>query len=453
MHLVLEQKALTQQSLSPRLQQSNYILQLAAPSLQQLVQQQLHQNPFLEAMCEDEEEVEVVEAEEALTASPSISPTVGDHLDALQNIPQHTSLEAIVSLHLACEPLCSPEIHQLALVLLDALESDGYLRQEFDELLPDSIELIPLAWWQEALILLQKVAPAGIGARSLQECLLLQLERLSDLSSTDQHALQCMITDHLPLVASHQLQALAKQLDLSIEHVKRLITYLTRLDPKPGHRYLHQAGMAITPDVYVLKTSTGWRIKTNRQAFPRLSVHQYYGELLQSSILPTQHPAVKEWQDAQWLVKSIERRHQTIVEVTKIILRHQRAFFNLGEEALQPLLISDLAQELDLHESTISRATSNKFMSTPNGVFSFRHFFSRELDTQNGGRCSTRMVKLRLKELIEQENPLHPLSDVHLHQQLNAEGINIAKRTITKYRLQLGLANANERRRKYAVSA
>lgn len=321
-------------------------------------------------MCEDEEEVEVLEAEEALTASPSTSPTVGDYLDALQNIPQPTSLEAIVSLHLACEPQCSPEIHQLALVLLNALESDGYLRQEFDELLPDSIELIPLAWWQEALTRLQKVAPAG---------------------------------------------------------------------------------MAITPDVYVLKTSTGWRIKTNRQAFPRLSVHQYYSELLQSSILPTQHPAVKEWQDAQWLVKSIERRHQTIVEVTKIILRHQRAFFNLGEEALQPLLISDLAQELDLHESTISRATSNKFMSTPNGVCSFRHFFSRELDTQNGGRCSTRMVKLRLKELIERENPLHPLSDVHLHQQLETEWINIAKRTITKYRLQLGLANANERRRKYAV--
>ena len=444
MTLTLQPRLQTQQQLSPRLQQSNQILQLAAPAFQHLLLSHLELNPFLHVV-EDELEAHIEDYNEA-GAERFQGATPFEHLDPLLNVEVSQSLEHyLLSLLTTTRP--SPDMYSLSAIIINALDENGYLRRSFNELLPDDIdEVIPNHQWEHALRLVQTIAPTGIGARHLTECLSLQATADQSLAPQAKKNVLRLIHEGLELLADNQWSKLKTQLGIDEVQLQYCVTYLRQLDPKPGRQFCSLSSQNTMPDVYVYKQDQQWHIVPNFKAFPKIKINKNYGDLLKKETRSGSHPLAKEWQEAQWLVESIKKRHHTICEVTRIILRKQRLFFDYGEEAIQPLLINDIALELSLHESTISRATSNKYMSTPNGVFSFKHFFSRDLSMSYGGTCSTRMVKAKIKQYIDQEAPHAPLSDVDLHHSLLAEDINIAKRTVTKYRQQLLIPNSKERR-------
>lgn len=247
-------------------------------------------------------------------------------------------------------------------------------------------------------------------------------------------------------LADGKYESLANAMNISHNKLFEYINYIHQLDPKPGRQFAQTTATATMPDVYVTRDGNNWRIVPNFKSFPRIKTYGNYGQTIKQASIPSEHPLRQEWHKAQWLVESVEKRHSTICNVAKVILRRQRMFFSYGEEALQPLLINDIAAELGLHASTISRATSNKYMSTPNGIFHFRHFISRGMDMSFGGQCSTRTIQAKIKQLIEQESAKNPLSDVQIHKKLTSEDINVAKRTVTKYRQQLNIPAVNKRR-------
>ena len=445
MTLTLQPRLQAQQQLSPRLQQSNQILQLAAPALQHLIRSQLEQNPFLHVAEDDQEEIYIQEYNEA-SSDPFPTSASFEQLDPLLNIEDSQSLEQyLLTLLATARP--TPEQYSLGAIIINALDENGYLRKDFNELLPVDLEQnIPQSQWEQALRLVQSIAPTGIGARNLAECLSLQVQADLQLTPETKQSLLALIHEGLEFLADHQWTKLKQQLQLEQSQLLLCVSYLRQLDPKPGRQFSALTNQNTMPDVYIYKQDHQWRIVPNFKALPKIKLNKNYGELIKKETTQASKSLAKEWQEAQWLVESIEKRHHTICEVTRVILKKQRLFFDYGEEAIQPLLISDVAAELNLHESTISRATSNKYMSTPNGVFGFRHFFSRDLSMSFGGTCSTRMVKAKIKQYIEQEPPQAPLSDVELHQRLTAEEINIAKRTVTKYRQQLAIPSSRERR-------
>lgn len=445
MTLTLQPRLQTQQQLSPRLQQSNQILQLAAPAFQHLIRSHLEQNPFLHMADEEQEDISIQEYNEA-SSEPFPTSQPFEHLDPLLNIEDSQSLEQhLLSLLATARP--TAEQYSLGAVIINALDENGYLRKDFNDLLPDEItQSVPLSQWEQALRVVQSVAPTGMGARNLAECLSLQVQADLTLEPKTKKAVLTLINEGLELLADNQWTKLQKKLNLEPSQLQVCVSYLRQLDPKPGRQFSPLTNHSTMPDVYIYKQDQQWRIVPNFKALPKIKLNKNYADLMKKTATTASQPLAKEWQEAQWLVESIEKRHHTICEVTRVILKKQRLFFDYGEEAIQPLLISDVAAELNLHESTISRATSNKYMSTPNGVFSFRHFFSRDLSMSFGGTCSTRMVKAKIKQYIEQEAPHAPLSDVELHQRLTKEEINIAKRTVTKYRQQLSIPSSRERR-------
>lgn len=445
MTLTLQHRLQTQQQLSPRLQQSNQILQLAAPAFQHLLRSHLDQNPFLHEAEDETEEIHIQDGECFHAESyPSAAPP--EDLDPLLNIEQTEDLQAHL-LKLLATTRPDARQYSLCVFIIDALDQNGYLRKSFAELLPDYIdEPISAAEWEDALKRVQSVAPTGVAARDLRECLRLQINSNAEGLSTLYMPLLQLIDSGLELLAEGHYDHLQQQLQIDKSTLKACCTYLRQLDPKPGRQFGATHHQHLVPDVFIYKQNNEWHIVPNFNAFPKLKINKNYEQLLKDSKPSKDHPLHQEWQQAQWLVESVEKRHHTVCEVTRIILERQRLFFDYGDEAIRPLLISDIAAELGLHESTISRATSNKYMSTPNGVFSFRHFFSRDLSMSFGGSCSTRMVKAKIKQYIEQEPAHAPLSDVQLHQRLTREEINIAKRTVTKYRQQLAIPSSRERR-------
>ena len=446
MTLTLQHRLQTQQQLSPRLQQSNQILQLAAPAFQHLLRSHLDHNPFLHEA--DEEETEEIHIQDAATTHAESYPSVSvpEDLDPLANIEQTEDLQSHLLKLLATT---RPDARQYSLCafIIDALDENGYLRKSFTDLLPDYIDdPISVMEWEAALERVQRIAPTGVAARDMQECLRLQVNADIDEHSPLYKPLLQLIDSGLELLAEGHYERLLKLLRVDETTLKACCAYLRQLDPKPGRQFSTTTHQHLVPDVFIYRQNNEWHIVPNFNAFPKLTINKNYEQLLKDSKPSKDHPLHQEWQQAQWLVESVEKRHHTVCEVTRIILERQRLFFDYGDEAIRPLLISDIAAELDLHESTISRATSNKYMSTPNGVFSFRHFFSRDLSMSFGGSCSTRMVKAKIKQYIEQESADAPLSDVQIHQRLTREEINIAKRTVTKYRQQLAIPSSRERR-------
>ncbi|MEZ2721836.1 RNA polymerase factor sigma-54 [Paenalcaligenes hominis] len=445
MTLTLQHRLQTQQQLSPRLQQSNQILQLAAPAFQHLIRSHLDQNPFLHEAEEETEEIHIQEGERFHSESYPSAP-IREDLDPLLNIEQSEDLQAHLLKLLAT---ARPDARQysLCIFIVDALDENGYIRKPFTELLPDYIdEPVSATEWEEALKRVQSIAPTGVAARDLAECLRLQVNSNADALTSLYTPLLRLIDSGLELLAEGHYELLQKQLQIDESTLKACCTYLRQLDPKPGRQFSATNHQHLVPDVFIYKQNNEWHIVPNFYAFPKIKINKNYEQLLKDSKPSKDHPLHQEWQQAQWLVESVEKRHHTVCEVTRIILERQRLFFDYGDEAIRPLLISDIAAELNLHESTISRATSNKYMSTPNGVFSFRHFFSRDLSMSFGGSCSTRMVKAKIKQYIDEEPSHAPLSDVQLHQRLTREEINIAKRTVTKYRQQLAIPSSRERR-------
>ncbi|MDP9046067.1 MAG: RNA polymerase factor sigma-54, partial [Pseudomonadota bacterium] len=340
--------------------------------------------------------------------------------------------------------------HALVCGVIESLDDDGYLRMDLTELGP-LMALDPPADESElstALRLVQSFEPAGVGARHVGECLLLQVDKVDpawrELSRR-------IVTSHLELLARRDSVALAAQLGCSVTAAESACQAVRRLDPRPGWTCGHADLPYVTPDVVVRKVRGQWLAQLNPAVRPRVRLNRGCAELFARHREARHAELGAHLQEARWTLRNIEQRFSTIQAVAQAILRRQHMFFDYGPLAMKPLALRDIAREVGVHESTVCRVTNNKYMATPSGLFELKHFFSRAMPMSNGAASTGSAIRSVVQELIEGENPEQPLSDVAITQRLAREGLNVARRTVTKYRQALKIAPAERRRVAFAT--
>jgi RNA polymerase sigma-54 factor len=334
-----------------------------------------------------------------------------------------------------------------AQLIIEALDDDGYLRQTLEELTA-LVTLDPPLGEEElhvALTLVQRLDAPGLAARTLSECLALQLQALPEDTEGRDVALK-IVNHHLDRMARRELAELQRQLGCSTDEIRVACALVRRLDPRPGDAFGRDENNYIVPDVIVRQIKNKWVVQINPAVQPRTRIHRMYAEMFAQSGGTSRSPLAQQLQEARWLIRNAQQRFTTIQRVAECIVGHQKAFFEYGEIALKPMVLRDVAEQLGLHESTVSRATGNKYMATPRGIFEFKHFFPRELGTESGGTCSSAAVRALLKEMIDAENVTSPLSDVTLAKLLADQGVIVARRTVAKYRRLMKVPPAEMRR-------
>ncbi len=347
---------------------------------------------------------------------------------------------------------------QIAAFLIVHLDDDGYLTYDMDDL----VELLQAnspaddgeGNWSGAhlrdelniaLRHIQHLDPTGVGARSLSECLDLQIEALPAVTPYRLVA-RALVKDHLDVLAQRDFVKLKKLLRLSDEELKTIRALIVSLDPKPGRVFGVSDIRYIVPDVIVKKVRGRWRASLNEEAMPKLRVNKFYANLIQKSRDADGKGLSGQLQEARWLVKNIQQRFETILKVTEAIVENQRHFFDHGEVAMRPLVLREIAEQVGLHESTISRVTTQKYMLTPRGVFELKYFFGSSVATESGGACSATAIRALIKQLVEAEDDQKPLSDSKIVDVLSAQGILVARRTIAKYRESMHIQPASLRK-------
>jgi len=458
-----------QQSLSPKLQHAVRLLQLSSLDFAQAVHQALGKNPFLELAETDEDgavgetTAPVLPDAKAQAANDgdagesdrevwqadgfSSGQRIGsDEPGALERVPVAASLAAHLHAQLALQPLPRRE-ELLARVIVESLDDDGYLRSGLDELL-GLAELEPAATradMERALEQVQALEPAGVAARSVAECLRLQLPAI-ECAQTAALA-QTIIDMHLPLLAAKDVGALARVLECTPAEVEAVCDRIRHLDPRPGWRFGASDVQYVVPDVIVRKQRGVWTVQLNPAIVPKVKLNRVYAEMFQRS-RREQNPAMADHlQEARWTVRNVEQRFSTILGVAEAIVRRQKHFLDFGAMAMKPMGLREIADELGIHESTVSRVTNNKYMATPLGVFELKYFFSRAMSTASGGACSGTAIRGLIKDMIDAEPAAEPLSDAEIARRLAQQGLTVARRTVTKYRQALRIEPFERRRR------
>ncbi len=488
-------------TMTPQLQQAIRLLQLSSLDLQQEIQQALEENPLLE-LVEEGDEVERLdhgdepgsdEPEPAASdstdadgdvAEPVDSPSAlsDENTDIPDELPVDTDWDAIyepvtvagtgpapedegrdpferqgsadesLREHLLWQirlmPLSETDQH-IALAVIDAIDEDGYLTEDIDQLHqdlgpslgvePDEIEAV--------LHLVQKLDPVGCGARDLSECLRLQLGQLpADTPGLD--LARRIVDQHLELLAGHDYRKLMRQLHTDEAALQQAVALIQSLDPRPGSRISSETPDYVVPDVFVRRQQGRWVVELNPDIAPRLGINRLYASLIRRGDRGADNTYLRNHlQEARWFIKSLHSRNETLLRVATAIVEHQRAFLEYGEEAMQPLILRQIAEQLDMHESTISRITTQKYMHTPRGVYEFKYFFSSHVATADGGACSATAIQAMIRKLVAEEDPKKPLSDSRIASILEDRGIKVARRTIAKYREALRIPPSNERKR------
>jgi RNA polymerase sigma-54 factor len=332
--------------------------------------------------------------------------------------------------------------------LIEAIGEDGYLLVPFadiqaalaPEILASDTEI------ETVLTLIQRFDPVGVGARCLSECLCVQLSLLSP--DTPGLALARLVASrHLDVLAKHGAARLATQLHESVSALNTAVALLRSLDPKPGAQIGGSETEFIAPDAIAYRQGGVWKVATNSGSQPRIGINRHYERLIGKSTREDDSYLRAQLQEARWLIKSLETRADTLLRVARSIVRQQSGFLEHGPQAMRPLTLREVAEELGLHESTISRATTRKYLRTPRGTFEFKYFFSSGIATDSGGGASATAIQAMLKRLMENENPRSPLSDAKLAEILKAEGIPVARRTVAKYREAMNIPSSTERQR------
>ena len=329
--------------------------------------------------------------------------------------------------------------------LIDALDDDGYLATPLAELLegiPPEYE-IELEDLEIALCHIQSFEPTGIGARSPQECLALQLKALPE--SSEQQLALVIVEKHLELLAARDFARIRRLADCTEQALKAAHALIVSLDPRPGSRFAQMEARYITPDVIVKKLRGQWTAYINPDAYPRLRINRLYAEVLGRQRRGNGN-LTGQLQEARWLIKNVQQRFETIQRVTQAIVDRQRQFFEHGEVAMRPLVLREIADILGLHESTVSRVTSQKYMATPRGIFELKYFFGSHVSTDSGGACSATAIRALIKQLVGAEDGKKPLSDSQLSEILGQQGIVVARRTVAKYRESLNIPPVNLRK-------
>lgn len=488
----IEQQARQQLSLTPKQQQSVKLLQMSTLELSHEVNTAIATNPFLEEpddtwteheTQEDDRlavqdtdtnhdheghspsQTSASETDDAPDAYNAQDPAMSDAPAAYsgdyprqRNTDQAASdvgvwAHSIVSLQDGLlADLCSYALNErdrsLAEHIIEAIDDDGYLRTPFSDL-AGAGQFDPEVGddeWEIALRLVQQLGAPGLGARNLVECMTLQLDALPSTTPHQELAL-LIVSDHLDKLGRNDTPALAHSLNRTEPEIQAACALIRSLEPRPGNRHTPvDPSTYVVPDVLVRKAGTQWIAVSNRDAIPQARLNATYARMFQGTRYSGRTLMAKELQEARWLLRSLEQRGTTIQRVAQAIVARQQTFFDYGEIALRPLMLSEIATELDIHESTVSRATSNKYLASPRGIFEFKHFFSRELPTRSGGTCSAGAVRALIQEMIDDEDPKSPLSDVVLTHKLEREGIVVARRTVSKYRAQIKIPSAELRR-------
>lgn len=460
-------------TLSPRLQRAVRLLQMSSLDYAQEVRQQLEANPFLEEMetgdADDGATVDADDADDPADAAaqsraddaaaqegawdvaPSAGRAEGGEGGVFDSLEAHATLAEYLVTQLRVMPL-EPRDAALAEAVARCLDDDGYLRLPLLEV-GEALALAPAPDAQEMMIALRRVQalePAGVAARGVAECLLLQLSPPHapphDTPAGALHALASVIVrEHLGLLAARDALALARRLDLPREQVEAACQLVRRLDPHPGWRHGGAVVAYVTPDVIVRRHRGQWTATLNPAVIPPIRLNQCYAQWFARCRDARHGELAAHLQEARWTVRNVEQRFSTILAVARAIIERQHRFLALGPMAMRPLALREIAQAVGVHESTVSRVTNNKFMATPGGVFELKYFFSRGLATASGGECSPTAIRSLIRELIAAESPASPLSDVALARQLAQQGLQVARRTVTKYRQQLRIEPAERR--------
>lgn len=450
-------------ALTPQLQQSIRLLQLSTLELEQELEKFLQENPLLEREELEYAPQQPASASEGETTAPektepepdtsssaedeswlgeesSYSSASGSFDDDDNDIYQDvqaatTSLREHLSWQLGLMSIPDRD-RTLVQCLIEALDDDGYLTQSLEDLaetLPPELEIEPEEL-QIALNHLQHFDPTGVGARNAQECLALQLDVLP-ADETQVLALK-IVRKHLDLLATRDFVKIKKLIECDDDQLRDAQFLIRSLNPRPGAQFAALDARYITPDVVVRKIRGQWTVNVNSDAFPRLRINSLYAQILSKQ---RGSGLAGQLQEARWLIKNVQQRFDTILRVAQSIVDRQRQFFDHGEVAMRPLVLREIADLLGLHESTISRVTTQKYMATPRGIFELKYFFGSHVATEAGGACSATAIRALIKQLISAEEPKKPLSDSQISEVLGQQGIVVARRTIAKYREALNI--------------
>jgi len=459
MKLSLEMKLGQQLTMTPQLQQAIRLLQMPVLELSTQIEQALAENVMLEQE-EPAETTAEVEAPVVVARDSDETNLWNDHAgsnarsdnwsDDSQRMEIADRSEESLREHLLWQlemEHFSPREVVIGQSIVDSINEDGYLTEslaDIHESLAGEAEFSH-AEVEQTLIKVQALDPAGIGARDLGECLGIQLRLLAtDVPGRD--AACHIAASCLDMVADHEYPALRRRLGISEEELNIALALVRACHPRPGSAIASSTAEYIIPDVYVRKQDGKWIVEVNRSIAPRLRVNQTYAELLRGS---GGHANLRtQLQEARWLVRSLEIRHDTVLKVAMKIVERQVAFLEHGEESMKPMVLRDIAEEIEMHESTVSRVTSNKYMHTTRGVFEFKYFFSSQLAATDGSEQSSTAIRAKMRRFIGAENPQKPLSDSKIVTLLTNEGIKIARRTVAKYREALKIAPSSERKQR-----
>ncbi len=470
----LELRATQQLTLSPQIVQAIRILQLSAADLEHEVEEALANNPFLERAEPSAQgtsatssttttaaaEEEPVEATPLAPAAAEADDDREEHDPWTSSSPKRTDDERPIGEGYApsttlrdhlVEQLAGARLSEadrlVVEIVIDGLDDDGYLRQTPEELLsamPPECHISPEEV-DVAVRFVQSLDPPGIGARSLAECLHLQLERLSEQNDDIAIAKQ-IVRDHIDLLALHDSTRLSHKLGCGEEAIRRANIIIRSLNPRPGAQFSDSQARYVVADVVARKVNGKWIASIHPQALPHIQINQIYADALQRD-RSGNGALARHLQEARWLIRNVQQRFETIQRVAQVIVDRQRRFLELGELAMRPMMLRDVARELGLHPSTISRVTSNKYMETPSGLIELKRFFSSRLtNDEDGTSCSSTAIRALIRELIAAENPADPLSDVQIARILASRSIKVARRTVAKYRTALRIPSVEARR-------
>lgn len=370
--------------------------------------------------------------EDAMEPQDAAPEGLRDHLQWQANLSGFSSREATI-----------------ATAIIDALDDDGYLHEGLESVLAALRTLSPAVTKDEAdavRMRIQHFDPVGVASLDLGDCLDAQLEQL-DPATEGRELARAIVASELDLLARRDIAKLSSRFGAPEDEVIAATTLIRALDPRPGSRFDPAAAEYVAPDAYAVKVNGRWRVSLSPECQPRLAINQHYCSLIARAQRSDATWLRGQLQEARWLMKSLEARADTLLKVAQAIVRTQSAFLDFGPEAMRPLVMRELAEELGMHESTISRVTTRKYLHTPRGTFEFKHFFSSSVATEDGGSASATAIQAMIRKLVDEEDSSKPLSDQTLTAELNRRGIQVARRTVAKYREQLRIPSSSERLR------
>jgi RNA polymerase sigma-54 factor len=471
MQLKTSLKLSQQLRMTPQLQQAIKLLQLSRLELETAVRKELEENPVLEEVQDVAEDASRLEAREANPDEASSQQDQSDPrqdefewenyvdqkykppqsgpggTDEIMNYENMISSETTLHDHLLWQMNLggfSEEEENYLAVLISYVDDDGYIKTPLSEISQE--ESVDEKELEEMLPFLQEFDPPGVGARDLKECLIIQAKHLEE----DTNDLVHLVNNHLKDLEKKNYNGIAKAMEASMEDIVEMCKIIYSMDPKPGRSFMPQDTQFVTPDVYVYKVGDEYMVSLNEDGLPRLRISNLYKNILKgekSSGGKAQEYIQDKLRSAVWLIKSIHQRQRTIYKVTESIVKHQQDFFEKGPEHIKPMILRDIANDIGMHESTVSRVTTSKYVHTPRGIFELKYFFNSGISMTDGDSLASESVKLKIKDLVGKENPKNPLSDQKIVELLKKDGIKIARRTVAKYRDMLKILPSSKRKK------